>query len=207
MTHTLHRRGTEESLKTDYVVFAITAQSVNAKGMSPVFGKFFEIVKKYNPDNMGDMRQGSVLSLDYKSIVDNVQDNTIAHAVFNDAETVREVVKELKAADLGASIVVSGLREDTAKIAHATKTELHTQEVSLGIHGKLEKLPSEPVLEVTTMCGHGMIAAKLVEHLADKVKRGKMTAHKAAMEVAKQCTCGVGNIKRTEALIRAMAEK
>lgn len=207
MTHTLHRRGSEESLEQDYVVFAITAQSVNAKGMSPVFKKFFDIVKKYNPDNMGDMRHGSVLSLDYKTIVDNVQDNSIAHAVFNDAETVSKVVQELKKADLGASIVVSGLRKEAAKIAHATKTELHTQEVSLGIHGKLEKLPPESILEVTTMCGHGMIASKLVETMVAKVKKGKITAHKAAMEVAKQCTCGIGNIKRTEALIRAMAEK
>ncbi|MBG0778116.1 MAG: hypothetical protein H0S85_16955 [Desulfovibrionaceae bacterium] len=205
MTHTLHRRGTEESLKTDFVVFAITAQSVNAKGMSPVFKKFFDIVKKYNPDNMGDMRQGSVLSVDYSTLVDNVQDNTIAHAVFNDADTVAKVVRELKEADTGASIVISGLRSETARIANATNVELHTQEVSLGIHGKTEKLPSEKVLAITTMCGHGMIASRLVETMVEKIKKGKITAHKAAMEIARQCTCGVGNIKRTESLLREMA--
>ncbi len=205
MTHTLHRRGTEDSLKSDFIVFAILAQSVNAKGQAPVFSKFFEIVKKYNPDNMGDMRQGSTLSVDYSALVDNVQDNTIAHAVFNDPDTVRQVVKELKAADTGASIVISGLRSETEKIARETGVEMHTLELSLGIHGKLEKLPSEDVLCVTTMCGHGMIASNLVKTLAEKVKKGKITAEKAAQEVAKQCTCGVGNIKRTEALIRELA--
>lgn len=206
MTHTLHRRGTEESLRRDYVVFAITAQSVNAKGMSPVFAKFFEIAKKYDPDNMGDMRQGSTLSIDYSKLVDDVQDNTIAHAVFHDPETVVKLVKELKEADTGASIVISGLCKETNHIAEEAGVDLHTREVSLGIHGNVDKLPSEQVLATTTMCGHGMIAANLVEKLAEKVKKGKTTPRKAAEEIAKQCTCGVGNIERTEALIREMAE-
>ncbi|MDI9390457.1 MAG: hypothetical protein QM402_03855, partial [Synergistota bacterium] len=61
MTHTLHRRGSAESLADDFVVFAIAAQGFNAEGAAKKFEKFFDIVKKYNPNNFGDMRTGNSL--------------------------------------------------------------------------------------------------------------------------------------------------
>lgn len=63
MTHTLHRRGTYESLEKDYVIFAIAAQTVNARGSAPLFRKFYNIVNKYNPVNIGDMVTGNMYSL------------------------------------------------------------------------------------------------------------------------------------------------
>ena len=53
MSHTLHRYGTAENLKGDYVVFAIAAQTVNAKGIHPEFVEFEKIARKYNPVNFG----------------------------------------------------------------------------------------------------------------------------------------------------------
>ncbi len=203
MTHTLHRRGTRESLKTDYIVFGITAQQFNGKGSAPVLSKFFDIVGKHKPNNMGDMRQGSRLTV--PDLAPGVRDNSIVHAVFNDAASLEKAVADLKAADLGISIVISSLCDDVAEIAKKTGVKLHTQEVSLGIHGNLKRLPPEDFLHVTTQCGHGMIAKGLVKHMVERIKKGKITPHDAAEEICKQCTCGVGNINRTEALLAGMA--
>lgn len=203
MTHTLHRRGTMESLRTDYVIFGITAQQFNGKGSAPVLKKFFEIVAPFNPNNMGDMRQGSQMTI--TNLPEGVRDNSIVHAVFNDAQTVENVVAALKEADLGISIVISGLCDDVSTIAKKTGVQLHTQEVSLGIHGNLRKLPPEDFLHVTTQCGHGLIATNLVKSMVEKIKKGKVAPQKAAEEICKQCTCGVGNLKRTEAVLKDMA--
>ncbi len=205
MTHTLHRRGSAESLADDFVVFAIAAQGFNAEGAAKKFEKFFEIVKKYNPNNFGDMRMGNSLVAGEDVIRKSFKDNSIVHAVFNDEDTVTKVLKELKDADLGLSIVVSGLVHKTDECCRKVGLEMHTVEKSLGIIGKTSRLPDESVLEVTTMCGHGMIAFNLVKKLADDVKKGRTSPDKAAKEIAKQCVCGVVNIPRVERLIKAMA--
>jgi hypothetical protein len=205
MTHTLHRRGSAESLADDFVVFAIAAQGFNAEGAAKKFEKFFEIVKKYNPNNFGDMRTGNSLVAGEDVIRKSFKDNSIVHAVFNDEDTVTKVLKELKDADLGLSIVVSGLVHKTDECCKKVGLEMHTVEKSLGIIGNTPRLPDESVLEVTTMCGHGMIAFNLVKKLADDVKKGRTSPDKAAKEIAKQCVCGVVNIPRVERLIKAMA--
>lgn len=203
MTHTLHRRGTEESLRTDYIVFGITAQQFNGPGSAPVLQKFFDLVAPFKPTNMGDMRQGSKLTI--ADLPAGVRDNSIVHAVFNDSETFEKVIRAIKQADLGISIVVSSLCEDIEEIAERTGVKMHTQEVSLGIHGNIKRLPPEEFLHVTTQCGHGLIASNLVKSMAEKVKNGKISPRAAAEEICKQCTCGVGNINRTEALLKDMA--
>ena len=72
MTHTLHRSGNYENLTNDYVIFAIAAQTVNAKGKAPQFKQFADIVLKYNPVNFGDMKTGNIYGVgieDRKSVV------------------------------------------------------------------------------------------------------------------------------------------
>ncbi|MBC7078158.1 MAG: hypothetical protein H5T92_07630, partial [Synergistales bacterium] len=133
MTHTLHRRGSAESLADDFVVFAIAAQGFNAEGAAKKFEKFFEIVKKYNPNNFGDMRTGNSLVAGEDVIRKSFKDNSIVHAVFNDEDTVTKVLKELKDADLGLSIVVSGLVHKTDECCKKVGLEMHTVEKSLGI--------------------------------------------------------------------------
>lgn len=206
MTHTLHRRGTAENLAGDYVVFAITAQTVNAKGSAPKFKQFADIVLKYNPVSFGDMKTGNQFSVGLEKIQESYQDNSIVHAVFTDEETVAQVLKELKEADLGISIVVSGLLEPVAECCHKAGLAPHTVEHSLGIYGRTDKLPREEVLEISTMCGHGMVAFSLVEHLAERVKKGTITAEKAAEQLAKQCHCGVFNPVRAARILKKMAE-
>ena len=204
MTHTLHRKGTSDNLGNDYVVFGITAQTVNAKGSASPFGKFADIVLKYNPVSFGDMKTGNQFGVGVEAINAGYKDNTIVHAVFTDQDTVAQVLKELAEANLGISIVVSGLLEKVGECCHKAGIEPHTVEHSLGIFGRTDLLPETEVLEISTMCGHGMVAFSLVKDLAAKVKKGRMTSAQAAQELARMCHCGVFNPARAEAIINKM---
>jgi len=206
MTHTLHRYGTPESLAGDFVVFSIAAQTVNAKGMAPAFGKFFDIVDKYKPISWGDMRTGNQFAVGLDTIRASFKDNTIVHAVFTDRETVAKVLRDLAEADLGPSIVVSGILDHVDECCKKAGIMRHTIHQSLGIHGKTEKLPGREVLEISTMCGHGMVAFNLINKMAVDVKAGRITADAAALELAAQCHCGIVNPVRCSKLLTEMTK-
>ena len=207
MTHTLHRAGDLNSLRGDFVVFTMSAKTVNAAGSAAKMQEFLEIVEKHNPVNFGDMKTGNIFNTDRDTIYDSIRDTSIVHSVFTDRETVVKVIADLKAADLGTSVVISGLVDETDAICQENDLAMHTVEYSGGIHGRTEKLPTLPVLEVTTMCGHGMVASNLVAHLAERVKKGKMTPEEAGEELAKPCQCGVFNPKRAAELVKKAAEQ
>ncbi len=201
MTHTLHRAGELENLGEDYVVFTMSAKTVNAKGSCERMQKFFDIVEKYQFVNYGDMKTGNMLNSDRNTIYGGIKDTSIVHFVFTDKEIVKKILSELKEAGLGTSIIVSALVEDTGQLCKQVGLKMHTVEFSGGIHGKLELLPGKPLLEITTMCGHGMIASNLVKEMVKQVKNGKKTLEEAAVELAKPCQCGVFNLKRAEDLL------
>ena len=48
MSHTLHRRGTPDSLSRDYVVFAMSAKGINADNSKNALKEFLDIVTQYN---------------------------------------------------------------------------------------------------------------------------------------------------------------
>ena len=201
MTHTLHREGTLENLREDFVVFTMSAKTVNAKGSGEKMRKFFEILEKYNGVNYGDMKTGNVLNLDRDTIHDGIVDTSIVHFVFTDKAVVGKVLDELEGAKLGTSVIVSGLVEETDRVCKRAGLRMHTVEFSGGVHGKLGLLPGKPVLEITTMCGHGMVASNLVRETVRQIKKGKQSREEAGVELAKPCQCGVFNPKRAEALL------
>jgi len=47
-----------------------------------------------------------------------------------------------------------GLMEEIFQCCRKAGLNPHSVDYSLGVHGRIEKLPSEEILEVTTMCGH-----------------------------------------------------
>lgn len=206
MSHTLHRFGPAQAdLEGDYVVFAIAAQTVNAKGISPEFAEFEKIAKRYNPVNYGDMKTGNIFNVGAEAVTEGYRDNTIVHAVYTDLDSVAAVLDELAKANLNISIVVSGLLEETAECCHKAGIGPHTVEYSLGIWGQTERLPSEDVLRISTMCGHGMLSFNLIKALADKVKTGKMSSKAAAEKLAGLCHCGVFNPDRAAKIFDKMA--
>lgn len=207
MTHTLHRRGTPENLANDYVVFAMSAKGINEKDSATKMRQFMQIAQRYNPVNLGDMKTGNTYSVGTEKVMADIKDTSIVHAVFTDLETVAKVVQEVKDANLGMSVIISGLFDSAKECCQKTGLALHTIEHSLDIWGKTEKLDPGDVLEVTTMCGHGMVAANLVVSMAEDIKAGRLSPEEAAKELAKQCCCGIFNPVRAAELLGAMAAR
>jgi len=207
MTHTLHRQGTRESLSRDYPLVAVAAHGFNDKGAGPKLGKFLEICWRHGAVNLGDMKQGSVFSHDADGIIKNVSDTTIVECVFDDLGKVEAVLRELKEADIGMPVVVSGFIESVRECCKKVGLEIHTVAQSLGVWGKTSLLPRKEVLEITTMCGHAMVSPNLVEKMIEDIKKGKMSAKKAAEKLTKPCECGIFNPTRAAELLAAAAAK
>ena len=209
MTHTLHRQGTPENLNNDYVILAMSAKGYNEEGSASKLREFLRIAMRYNPVNMGDMKTGNMYQTDPEEIIRGVKDTSIVHAVFTDVRKVARVLQEVKEANLGISVVVSGLFEPVRKCCKelGQKPAPHTVEHSLGVWGRTDKLPERGILEISTMCGHGMVSFNLVRDAVEDVKAGRITAQEAALKLAEPCVCGVFNPTRAAQLLEIMAGK
>jgi hypothetical protein len=206
MTHTLHRKGTPENLQQDYVIFSMTAKGFNEAGSRGALEEFLRILNKYNVANTGDMKTGNKFIVDKETIYKNIQDTSIVHAVFTDRNQVAKALKELKEADLGVSVIVSGIVEHVNEVCREAGLNRHTVEYSVGIRGNLTKLPEDEILEVTTMCGHGMVSQHLVRQMILDIKRGRRSGQEAAELLATPCVCGVFNPVRAQLLLEELAE-
>ena len=204
MTHTLHRRGTPDSLSEDYVVLCMASQGINNVGCETKLQEFLRIAMNYNPKNIGEMTLGNMFSHEVKEVIANAKG--IAHAVFDDPDTVINFLRDLKEADLGMSVVVSGIIDNADECCNKAGLNRHTVEFSLGIWGRTERLPSEDVLGITTMCGHGMIPNNLVKSQVQEIREGNKSADDAAEELASHCCCGIFNPVRGGKLLAAMAK-
>lgn len=204
MTHTLHRRGNEESLSRDYVLLCMAAKGINEDGSDEKMREFLRINLRHDPVNAGDMRTGNMFNSTIEEILGKVNSTSIVHGVFKDRETVTKVLRDLKEADLGMSVVVSGPFKCVGELLKAIGLGPHSVDYSGGIWGNTAKLPPDEILEVTTMCGHAMVASNLVKSLADEVKSGNRSAEDAGKELAGLCECGIFNPSRAAELLKKM---
>lgn len=204
MTHTLHRRGTAESLSEDYPMLCITAVGINDSGSDSKLQEFLRIAMRHHPKNMGGITIGNMYSHKPEEVIANA--HGIVHVVFDNPQAVTQVLRELKEADLGMSVVVSGIFDSVNECCQKAELKRHTVEFSLGIWGKTDKLPSNDILEVTTMCGHGMVSANLVKSMVEEIKAGVKTPEDAAKELAPHCCCGIFNPARAAKLLAVMVK-
>ncbi|MHA2474885.1 MAG: hypothetical protein ACXAES_16805 [Promethearchaeota archaeon] len=186
MTHTLHRKGTVEDLKEDYVMLAMFAAGINDSydDSHQKMVKIGEIMKKYNPVNIISEIVWATTS-------------TVT-AAFDNLESVKNIIRELKKEDFGISIVVSGLISEIEETLKELELDPHTIHFSLGTFSgpKTQSLPSEKILEITTMCGHHTVSPQSITNYVKLIKQGKMTIEKAAAKLTKPCVCGIVNTKR-----------
>ena len=228
MTHTHHRRGSKKALQRDYVVLAMIDQEVEAQHayggpLEERVKRLLEILGRYEPVALLARASGrrlrymkgweprmdsgihQVAPLEDILHGEELPDEGLTHAVYTSREAVEGVVKELKDADLGISIVVSGIFDDVFDICEKTGTEPHTVNMSLGTWGRTQLLPRRPVLELCTMCGHAMISPRLAEAMIDRVREGAQAPEEAAVELGKQCTCNIFSTQRAADIIRNAA--
>lgn len=204
MTHTNHRQGTIESLRRDWVVQMRAARGINDKGSSLKLKKFLQLSLKYDPVNAGTSIIGNALTLGWQQLIDEVgktEESANAHVVFDNMDKVAAFINELVDADLGLSVIISGLHEETDRMCRKAGIRRHTVQHSLGVWGKTELLPHPKILEITTMCGHGTIPFNLVRRMTKAVRNGNISLEKATEELATPCICGVFNTKRAQDLI------
>jgi len=101
---------------------------------------------------------------------------------------------------------ISGLAEEVDGILRSHGIVRHSIEHSLGVLGTIERLPTRQVLEITTMCGHGLISHNFARKMIDWVKLGKLTPRQAGRYLARPCVCGAFNIDRAADLLTKAVE-
>lgn len=204
MTHTLHRVG--EYLEEDYVVLIMPSKGINVEGSGAKLRRYLEMALAAGAIKIGDCRFGNQNSQGgAEKVLENVVDQSVVHAVFNNKAALVETLKTFKAADLGMSVVVSGLFEHVGECCQAAGLERHTINQSMGRWGKTDRLPPPEILQLNTMCGHGMVALDLIEEVLAEVKNGTCTAEEGAERLFAPCVCGIYNPHRAARILTALA--
>lgn len=208
MTHTLHRQGGKEGLQSDYVILVMTERGYNTNGAREKLQSICDILAQHDPVNMGDMEGGRCLARgdSVQEIRASLKDFAILHGVYSTKKQVDKILHELKESDFGISVVISGLFEKVFSLLNKDKPPFpHTVNLSLGIHGNLDLLPKEEILEIATMCGHGLVSRNLIQHQIENIREGNSTPEKAAVNLSKRCVCGIFNKERARDLLEKYA--
>lgn len=225
MTNTLHRfsehyafapRPDAPPVEDDFIVFAMATRGVNDDNLVDKYRTFARLALKHDPVNLGDATKGGIYRPqpelnplahwsrdhrpDVERLVQDIEGHTVMAAVFRRREDMDAFVAELKAADLGVSINISAPMDAAKACCRAAGLARHSVEYSIGFQGRVDRLPEAPVLEISTMCGHGMVSHSFVKKLADWVKEGRRTPAQASRYLARFCVCGVFNTARAEKL-------
>ena len=211
MTHSLHRAGTIEDLGCDYVIIMRAEKGYNQEGSVGICKEILRLFEKHGAVNITGARgknyKGNVLETSLDSIVEAFKDGNSPYCVFDTKEKLEAFLREMKEKDFGLSVVVSGLYDVIRTICDKIGIVPHTTNHSLGVWGNTSLLPDGPVLEITTMCGHGMVSRYLVDDLVEQIKAGSLSIEKAGIELGKPCLCGLFNPKRAEMLLRKLTGK
>lgn len=203
MTHSLHRRGSRDSLKNDYVWQPYPARNVNDDNLSEKFSKIIEIAEKVGSPNWGDVKTGPKTEVGVDEIIKKLSQKSRVRGVFTKKEDVVSFLKKMKKADIGLSLVISGLIDEVLDACASAELRPHTINLSLGVWGNKKLLPKEEILEITTMCGHHMISPQIVEAMKENVEKGLISPEAASLKLAKLCPCGIFNPVRAADLLTA----
>jgi len=222
MTNTLHRYGTQENLRDDFIVFAMAAKGFNEQGALEKAQKFLRAAIKYEPINMGNALVNSLYRPEknlsfiklyfigrqekttYEKLIEEMPGPGSAAVVFDNRNQAAKFVRDVKKLDLGLSINISALIDDTREICGEVEITPHAVEYTLGFHGNTSKLPDQETLSISTMCGHGMVSSHFARKMMDRVKEGRMTPKAAACCMAKFCVCGVFNTSKAMKILNTV---
>ncbi len=217
MTNTLHRYGSAASLKDDYIVFAMPARGINDEGSVEKLQRFTEIAMRHRPINLGDATRGGIFRssrlnplahwrrrrrLKKEAIRAGVRAPTVVSAVFDAEDALVAFLADLKNADLGISVNVSGLTGRAEELAREAGIVRHSVEYSLGFFGNLDRLPDRATLQLSTMCGHGMLSFGFARKMLDWVRTGRREPQECAEAMARFCSCGIFNTTRACRILR-----
>lgn len=210
MTHTNHRQGTVTDLQDDWVVVMMAATGINDEGSLPKLQQFIRLGLRHNPVNGGTSKVGTAVNIGWDRLIEGVGNTPGVRPIaitFDNITDVAGFLEDLAGADLGLSVVVSGLIPEVDRICRNIGKERHSVQYSLGIWGKTEMFPHPRILEIATMCGHGFVPFKLIHRKAEEVHSGRLSLDQAALDLARPCICGIVNTTRTRRLLQEYIEE
>jgi len=226
MTNTLHRYSEHyaferlpnpEPVQDDFIVFAMASRGINDDDLVARYRAFLRLALKHNPVNIGDATKGGMLRPrqdlnpkahwkrdqrpDPEEVIAGIEGHTTVAAVFDNYQAMKAFVDDVRSANLGISVNISAPIEDAERCCRETGITRHSVEYSLGFSGRVEKLPDSTVLELMTMCGHGMVSANFAKKMVDWSKENRRSPADLARTMARFCSCGVFNISRAERIL------
>jgi len=216
MTNTLHRYGKAESFHDDYIIFCIPSAGRNDEGALEKQKQFLRLCAKHQPSNMGNGNRGSFKperhlnptshwsrdnKPDWEGVISEVKKAGTVAAVFDSKEKAEACLRDVIDADLGLSVNISTSVEGAKEVAECCGIKRHSVEYSLGFTDPHDHLPNSQVLELSTMCGHGMVSFNMARKMLDMVREGRRTPEQAVATLARFCPCGVYNPDRAKRLL------
>lgn len=207
MSHSLHRSGSIESQKHDFVWFMYQTKGVNDKHIKPKAMIYIEAAEHQGSENWGDVKTGPITRFDAAEIKEKISDKSRIRGVFTKRDQVIGFLKEVKAADVGQSCIITGLLSEVIPCCHEAGVTPHSANFSLGVWGNKGILPDEDTLSITTMCGHHMIPPKFVQYVVDQVDKGRMSPEEGAIKLSDFCYCGIFNQVRCSEIIQDICKK
>jgi len=206
MTHMLHRTGDPDSLSEDYPMLAIRAKGFNHEGNDWRLRKILEIAARHPIVNFSDDKTGSMFTTHVGRDPSFRQDGPpMVQMVFTDKEDMARFMEDLKEADLGISVVASGLFEEIFQCCRKAGLSPHSVHYSLGVHGPRRKAS----LRGDHGYRHHVRSCTGIEEPGDElvadIKQGKETGSSAAETLAKDCICGILNPVRAAKIMEAMS--
>jgi len=200
MTHTLNRTGLSVKRSGEEIIILCMVHYKYKERSVEAMRELVRTILKYDPENF----IGLPLGLSKEDVIALVPRGGVATAVFTDKEILGKLVQEIKAKNLGISVVLSGLFADIREICENAGLEENTTNYSAGIFGKTSLLPDYLTLDITTQCGHGLVSAHYAKDIVRRIKKGNLTAKEGAELLSKPCVCGIVNRKRTEEILLKM---
>ncbi len=208
MSHSLHRIGDKENLKNDFVILVRPERGINGEGSSQKNREILQILENCKAINItsarGENYKGNIYECSLDEIMEGIKDGESIYAAFDNQKYLEEFLKIVIEKDFGLSIVVQGICDVVDEVLKKVGLKVHTANHSLGIWGKTEKLPAKNILEITTMCGHGVVSPFLTKKVIGDVKKGLLSSYDGAVMLSKCCICGIFNTTRAEELIKKM---
>jgi len=218
VTNTLHRYGNAQSFDDDIIIFAIACKGKNDEGAVEQLRAFLTICAKHQPVSIGNSESGSYRPTrdltptahwgrntepNHQAVIDAVQRLRTVAAVFDTREKAESCLREVIDADLGISINIATSVDGARDVGRACDIPRHSVEYALSLADPHDHLPDAQVLSLSTMCGHGMVAANLAKKMLDMVREGRRTPRQAAVTLARFCPCGAFNPARAQRLLEA----
>jgi hypothetical protein len=175
----------------DYVLQFRSREGVNRDGAGAKLVMLLERLEALKPVSYGSPADGSTLRDSRSDVVENIRDASSLHIVFADEGSLRKALEIVKEMDIGLSVTLSGPLDRIRRLVSEFGFTPDSVQIGLGSFGSVP-LEAETA-SIVTLCGHMRISPRLVRHMVDQIKAGKIGADKAAEEIGKVCRCGFFN--------------